>query len=154
MPKVLAKEPWGNPSLSPDGRWIAYSSNESGGVSNIYVEPYPRTKARYQISTNGGLSALWSPDGKQLYYVEPFRGQLTSVDIEQTAQNLVPGKTTPLPIEGIVTAGPRGYDIMPDGKSFVVLQLQSQGDSSKATPDQINITLNWFEELKQRLPVN
>jgi serine/threonine protein kinase len=81
VPKVLAKEPLGNPSLSPDGRWFAYSSSESGGRSNIYVEPYPRTKARYQISTNGGVSSLWSPDGKQLYYVEIFRGQLMSVDI-------------------------------------------------------------------------
>jgi serine/threonine protein kinase/Tol biopolymer transport system component len=154
MPKVLAKEPWGNPGLSPDGRWLAYSSNESGGISNIYVEPYPRTKARHQISTNGGISPLWSPDGKQLYYVEPFRGQLMSVDIQASQPNLVPGKTTPLPIEGIVTGGPRGYDITPDGKSFVVLQLQSQAESTKAPPDQINVTLNWFEELKQRLPVN
>jgi len=152
-PKVLAKEPLGNPSLSPDGRWFAYSSNESGGRSNIYVEPYPRTKAKYQISTDGGISPLWSPDGKQLYYVEVFRGQLMSVDIQEAHQNLVLGKTTPLPIEGIVSGGPRGYDMMPGGKPFIVLQLQSQADPSKAPPDQINITLNWFSELQHRVPV-
>jgi dipeptidyl aminopeptidase/acylaminoacyl peptidase len=154
MPKVLTKEPLGNPSLSPNGRWLAYSSNESGGKSNIYVEPFPPTKAKYQISTDGGVSPLWSPDGMHLYYVEVYKGQLMSVDIQESQVNIVARKTTPLPIAGIITGGPRGYDIMPDGKSFVVLQLQSQADSSKAPPDRINITLHWFEELKQRLPVN
>ena len=76
-----------------------------------------------------------------------------SVDIQQAHQNLVLGKTTPLPIEKIVTGSPRGYDMMPDNKSFVVLQLQSQADPGEAPPDQINITLNWFRELQQRVPV-
>ena len=75
-----------------------------------------------------------------------------SVDIQTTQANFVIGKTTPLPIEGIVT-GPRSYDILPDGKSFVMLlAAQSQTDSRKA-PDQINITLNWFRELEERVPV-
>src|SRR4030095_856654 len=151
MPKVLAREPFGNPSLSPNGRWLAYSSNETGGISDIYIEAYQRTKQRYQISTTGGISPLWSNDGK-LYYVEPFRGQIMSVDIQESALTLDTRKTTPLPIEGIVTGGPRGYDIMPNGKSFVVLQLQSQA-SGKATPDQVNVTLNWFSELQQRVPL-
>jgi hypothetical protein len=49
--------------------------------------------------------------------------------------------------------GPRGYDITPDGKSFVVMIPKSQPDAGKVSPEQINITLNWFEELKQRAPV-
>ena len=63
------------------------------------------------------------------------------------------GKTTPLPIDGILSFGSRAYDIAPDGKYFVVMLPKTPADQSKAPPDQINITLNWFEELKQRVPV-
>lgn len=147
-PKLLIKPPAGNPSLSPDGRWLAYASNESSDRNNVYVEPYPPTGAKYQISTSGGGSPLWSPDGKQLYYVA--QGQIMAVDVQQTQPNFVPGKTTPLRIEG-VTGGPRPYDLLPDGK-LVVLMPQSQAESGRAPLDQINITLNWFEELKLRVP--
>jgi hypothetical protein len=75
-----------------------------------------------------------------------------AVDIQQTQPSFVPGKTTPLPIEGVI-GGPRPYDLLPDGQ-FVVVMPQSQAQSGKGPPDQINITLNWFEELKQRVPVN
>jgi hypothetical protein len=77
--------------------------------------------------------------------------QILSVDI-QSKPSFLAGKITPLPIEGIVNPGARPYDITPDGKYFVVTFPAAQPASNKAPPEQINVTLNWFEELKQRVP--
>jgi len=79
--------------------------------------------------------------------------QIVSVDA-QTQPSLVIGKTTPLPIKGFIgLLGARSYDITPDGKYFVVMLPKSQADPAKAPPEQIDIVLNWSEELKQRVPV-
>ena len=153
-PKQLIGAQAGNDNLSRDGRWLAYQSSESGGRNEVYVQPFPLTGAKYQISTSGGGDPLWSPDGKQLFYLTPGGRQIVSVDI-QTQPSFAFGKATPLPIEGIISTGPRSYDITPDGKYFVVMLPKAQTDRDKAPPGQINITLtlNWFEELKQRVPV-
>jgi len=79
-------------------------------------------------------------------------GQIISVDV-QTQPSFTIGKITPLPVQGIVFNGPRGYDITPDGKYFVVMLPKAQAEPGRTPPDQINITLNWFEELKQRAPI-
>jgi serine/threonine-protein kinase len=155
QPKALISSA-SNPSLSFDGKWLAYFSNESGGFNrgSVFVEPFPRNGGKNQITMNGGLSPVWSRDGKQLYYISQPDMQLMSVDIQRTEPSLMLGKTTPLPIKGIITGGPRDYDVTADGKTFVLVLPQSQAQTSKAPPDEINITLNWFEELKQRVPVN
>ena len=75
-----------------------------------------------------------------------------AVDI-QTQHGFVSGKARPLPIQGIVSTGPRPYDITPDGKHFVVMMPKSQVDRERSLAEQINITLNWFTELQQRVPV-
>jgi Tol biopolymer transport system component len=122
------------------------------------VQSFPPTGAKFQVSTGGGRNPLWSPDGKQLFYLQTEAdrsetSQVVSVDV-QTQPGFVIGKTTPLPIKGIIgPIGPRSYDISPDGKYFVVVMPASQADPDKGPPQQINITLNWFEELKQRVPV-
>ena len=142
----------GNPNLSLDGRWLAYPSQEAGRY-DVYVQPFPLTGAKYQISTVGGSSGspLWSPDGKQLFYLRPGTNQILAVDI-QTQPSFLIGKTTPLPIQGFVQTGGRNYHITPDGKYFVALFPQSETSPEKPPPEQIYITLNWFEELKQRAP--
>jgi eukaryotic-like serine/threonine-protein kinase len=147
--------PAGNSSLSQDGRWLAYNANGPGNAElQVYVEPFPLTGAKYQITTSGGQDPVWSPDGKQLFYLraDGTNRQIMSVDI-QTQPSFAVGKTTPLPIEGIIDTGPRSYDITPDGKYFVVMVAKSQVDPTKASSEQFNVTLNWFEELKQRVPV-
>ena len=153
-PKALITTYATNSSLSPDGRWLAYTSSDSGG-NEVYVQPFPPNGTKFQV-TDGGRSPLWSPDGKQIFYLRAQgtgASQIMSVDV-QTQPSFVVVKTAPLPIEGIMgETGPRGYDITPDGKSFVVMIPKSQPDPSKVSPEQINITLNWFEELKQRAPV-
>ena len=70
----------------------------------------------------------------------------------RTERGFVAEKITPLPIEGIVTTGPRSYDITPDGKHFLVMVPTSPTEARPALRDQINITLNWFEELKRLAP--
>jgi Tol biopolymer transport system component len=151
-PQQLVAAPSTHPNLSLDGRWLAYASGESGRLE-VYVQPFPLTGAKYQVSTAGGDRPLWSPDGKQLFYVSTGAvRQILAVDV-QTQPNFVIGKTTPLPIQGLVETGPRNYDITPDGKYFVALFPQSQPSSDKPPPEQIYITLNWFEDLKQRVPV-
>jgi Tol biopolymer transport system component len=149
-----------DPSVSPDGGWIAYKSNESGR-QEVYVQSFPPAGAKYQISNNTENVAigfpLWSPDGRQLFYLkDDLRPgwQILSVDV-QTKPAFVSGKTVPLPIEGIFQFrnGPRSYDISPDGKYFVVMLTKATAEPGKTPPEQINLTLNWFDELKQRVPV-
>jgi serine/threonine-protein kinase len=142
--------------ISPDGHWVAYESIESGQME-IYVQPFPPTKAKYQLTTTGGLYPVWSHDGKQLFFVSNRggAGHIFSIDV-QAQPSLTFGKPTSLPIDGIQSNGgpgmPRGYDISPDDKQFVVMPLSTSWDANGVVPvDQINVTLNWFEELKQRL---
>ena len=150
-PKRIIKQHASNSSLSPDGRWLAYVGTEDIPKLHLYVEPFPPTpEGKRQITDYGG-NPLWSPDGKQLYFMRLGR-QILSVDI-QTKPSLSWGKITPLPIDGIVNPGPRPYDITSDGK-FVVMFPAAQPATNKAPPAQINVTLNWFEELKQRASVH
>jgi hypothetical protein len=116
----------------------------------LYVEPFPPTGEKHLITDSGG-NPLWSRDGKQLFFMRGGR-QILSADI-QSQPSFLAGKITALPINGIVNPGPRPYDITPDGKYFVVMFPAAQPESSKAPPEQINVTLNWLEELKQRVPV-
>ena len=144
-------------SVSPDGRWITYHSTESGRTE-IYVEPFPPTGAKYQITTTLGYLPVWSSDGKQIVYVQNTAGigDIMSVDV-QTQPSFVFGKPVPLPIKGIIQNGgqgnPRGYDISPDGKQFVVMLSASDAESGARQTQQIYAVLNWFEDLKRRVPV-
>ncbi len=151
-PKLVLKAPANNASLSPDGRWLAYHSNESGR-NEVYVQPFPPTGEKHQITTTGGNNPLWSPDGKELFFLSPGTArQIMAVEI-QSQRGFAFGKTTLLPISGISAPGARPYDITPDGKYFVVMVPKSQAAPDKAPAEQINVTLNWFEDLKQRVPV-
>jgi serine/threonine protein kinase len=155
-PRPVIKENATNASLSPDGRWLAYTGADSSGASEVYVEPFPPTGEKHQITTDRGNSPLWSPNGTQLFYLiggPRGRSRIIAVDI-QTQPSFSVGKTTTLPISGLANPGPRPYDVTPDGQHFVVMIPQTEADAAKPRPDQINVILNWFSELKQRLPVN
>src|SRR5262249_20781463 len=117
---------------------------------------FPLTGAKYQVTTTGGSNPLWSHDGKHLFYLKDQAGgtrQIVSVDV-QTQPRFAFGKATPLPIEIDGTGGARRYDITADDKYFVVMLRKSAADPRKIPPEQINVTLNWFEELKHRVPAH
>jgi serine/threonine-protein kinase len=136
-------------SFSPDGQWIAYSSNEESNFS-VYVQPYPPTGAKYKISTKGGGdSPLWSHDGKQLVFSSGTG--LKFVDV-QTKPGFSSGEPKPLPITIENTQG-RPYDVTQDGKTFLVMQRPAETGSSEKAGLQINVVLNWFRELQERVPV-
>jgi serine/threonine-protein kinase len=138
------------PRVSPDGQWMAYQSNESG-KDEVYVRPFPDvSKGQWQVSTNGGDSPLWSPDGQELFYRsgESF----IAVDIE-TEPVFKRGKSQVL-FKGTYFSDSDFFafvhwDIHPDGKRFLMLK-----PSAAVSPRRINIVLNWLEELRQRVPAS
>jgi Tol biopolymer transport system component len=143
-----------NASLSADGKWIAYGASDLGGVQSIWVRPFPLTEARYQIASDDASDPVWSPDGRRLFYVvnrNTESAQIVAVDISNTA-GFVAGRPMPLPIAGLMGSGARIYDLSPDGKSFVFTVASSSGHDP-ANDAQIHVVLNWFEELKRRVPV-
>ena len=137
-----------NAALSRDGRWLAYTSVGNDGKPQVFVQPYPATGGKHQITTKGGDHALWSPDGTQLFY--QYSGKLFAVDIrtEPAFRAFPPSE---LPIAGTVhgETGFRNYDITGDGKQFLVLL-----PAAAAEPAQIHVVLHWLEELKQRFQLS
>ena len=145
-----------HPQISPDGRWLAYASNESGR-SEVYVRPFPEiNKGRWQISSSGGNGPLWSPDEKEIFYRN--RESVIAVSVE-TDPIFKPGKSKEL-FRGSYVSNTIGevilpmWDISPDGKRFLMMKLPgSAGPASTAyVLHKINIVLNWSEEVKQRVP--
>lgn len=105
-------------AVSPDGRWIAYASNESGRY-DVWLEPLPRSGQRYQVTRNGGGHPMWLPDGKSLYF---DRGrQIFQVTVNTSATPSA-GEPVPLPVKDFVQGElRRQFDLMPDGKQFLML---------------------------------
>jgi Tol biopolymer transport system component/tRNA A-37 threonylcarbamoyl transferase component Bud32 len=137
------------PQFSPDGHWIAYVSDESGR-KEIYVQPYPGPGGKWQISTEGGAEPLWNRNGRELFYRNGSK--LMAVEIT-TKPSFSPG-TPKMLFEGqyqtLPTISTPNYDVSPDGQRFLMLKPTEQEQSATT---QINVVLNWFEELKQKVPV-
>ena len=142
--------------LSPNGEWLAYAAGPSGPEVDIYVEPFPPTGARRRISQAGGFSPLWSPEGSELFYrpVSTTAGiTLRSVDIVTEPAFAFSNEQT-LSVQGFNVVGTyRDYDMSPDGERLLMVFPADQPDSGEPARPQINIVLNWFEELKERVPV-
>ena len=147
-PKVFLQTPFTetDPMFSPDGRWLAYSSNESGR-SEVYVQPYPGPGGKWLISTDGGGEPLWSRNGRELFYRNGDR--MMAVDI-QTQPAFKAGTPRMLFERGgyLGGTGP-DHDISPDGQRFLMIKQTEQAETALT---QINVVLNWFEELKRRVP--
>jgi Tol biopolymer transport system component len=140
--------------FSPDGRWIAYVSDESGR-DQVYVQPYPGPGPRMQISNDGGTQPAWSRTGRELFYTDYVSGSpraemhvmvvpviLTPTLSAGTAHELFRG-----PYAG--QGATRGYDVTHDGQRFLMLQSRER-PPIKVT--QVILVQNWFEELKQHVP--
>jgi Tol biopolymer transport system component len=137
-----------SPRFSPDGRWLAYISDESGRYE-VYVQPYPGPGGKWQISTEGGMEPIWNRNGRELFYRNGDK--MMGVEID-TQPNFTAGKPRML-FEGPYELPPipiANYDVSPDGQRFLMLK---PSESVGTAPTQINVVLNWFEELKQKVPV-
>ena len=140
-----------NPSFSPDGRWIAYDSNESGKIE-IYVRAFPAGGGKWQVSDGGGALARWSADGRELYY-RTDEGVM-AVEIDGRGDNFEVG--TPFKLfEGPFLGGTAGvaiggfvfpdYTVSADGQSFVM--FEGRAETSRATS--VRLVTNWFDELER-----
>ncbi len=124
--------------FSPDGRWIAYTSNEAG-PPNVYVQAFPRAGRKYPISLNGGRNPHWSADGKELFYLDAS-GAMTVVQINAT-DTVKAGLPLMLFPAGVVGAN-QGYAVTKDGKRFLV---STRPQNAAATP--LTVILNWTSTL-------
>ena len=131
--------------FSPNGRFVAYSSNETG-VDEIYVRTFPEAGAKRQVSIGGGVSPVWRPDGKELFFVSP-ESLLMSVPVSfDNDGGFKPGNPEPLfPVEIDTAIGSLTlYDVAVDGqKSLVTRALDT------LSPSPVHIVVNWDEELKR-----
>jgi serine/threonine-protein kinase len=133
----------GWPALSPDGRWLAYGSDESGQLE-VYVRPYPGPGAKVLVSQNGGREPVWSRDGRELYYVgfEQQASQLVAVGVETEPEFRVRSRVALFDASEYEPADPHAnYDVGPDGR-FVMVH---QGRLSEMV-----MVLNWTEEVRRR----
>ena len=148
------------PAISPDGQWIAYVSRETGRTE-VYVQRFPDLGERRTISTDGGLDPLWSPDGRTLYYVVR-RGGGVAAPAEMAVVTFDAGPPLSVGNPEVVfehryvrpLTGGRYHDLAPDGQRFLMVSAQPSGETAAAVQPQINVVLNWFEELTERVPVN
>ena len=137
----------GAATLSPDGHWLAYVSNESGR-NEVYVQPFPGPGGKVPISTEGGEQPRWARNGKELFYRNGDRMMAVVIQTQPTFSAAKPDML----FEGNYwkwSTAPN-YDITPDGQRFVMIK-ESQ---PVAAITHVSVVLNWFEELKQRVPTN
>jgi serine/threonine-protein kinase len=137
--------------VSPDGRWLAYSSDSSGRYE-IYVRPFPRVESgQSQVTTAGGTQPRWARSGNELFYAAPD-GALMVVPVEARGDRW--NQRTPRElVNGHYFAGGRvaNYDVSPDGQQF--LMIKGAGAAGPVTRPQIVVVSHWGEELKRLVPV-
>ena len=138
--------------VSPDGRWVAYGSNESG-QSEVYVRPFPKADGgRWQVSTRGGVWPLWARSGRELFYVvEPGRMMAVPIQPGPTFAYGTPQVVFERPY--YVGGGGRSYDVSPDGQRFLMIKDASAASASSTLP-QLIIVQHWLEELNRLVPRN
>jgi serine/threonine-protein kinase len=148
-----------NAEVSPDGRWLAYESDESG-QNEVYVRPFPNVDVgRWQVSRGGGTRPVWARSGGELFYLATGQGSaaLMSVPVERQA-TWTAGTPTKL-FEGQyfytdtgATRRGRTYDVSPDGRRFLMLKDAAGVDDVPAS--RLVVVQNWTEELKRLVPTN
>jgi serine/threonine-protein kinase len=149
-PVVETKSVEGSAKFSPDGKWLAFCSNESGRPE-VFVQAYP-SGPRIQISTDGGTDPVWARNGKELFY----RNGNKMMVVDVTLQPFRPGKPRVLwegeYAHGLSSScGPAGpsssnYDVTPDGKRFIMIKEQ---ESPELVSTRVQVVLNWPAELKR-----
>ena len=142
-----------NAEISPDCRWIAYQSNESG-KDEVYVRPFPAVESsRWQISTGGGATPMWSRDSREIFYAGgPLGLTLLRVAVESTPPGgpFSFGGAQPLfSLAPYYSSTGRTLNVSPDGKRFLAIKVPEAGKQQ----DTIIVVSHWFNELKARVPI-
>ena len=141
-----------NAELSPDGGWIAYQSNESGS-DEVYVQPFPDVSdGRWQVSNGGGSRPMWSPDGRELYFMaQEERLMVVPVAEAESWMRQNPEELFEKPYPQPLFS--RTFDISPDGERF--LMIKEEGADGENTPSvRVVLVQNWSAELERLLPEN
>jgi Tol biopolymer transport system component len=134
------------PALSPNGRWIAYSSNETGR-DEVFVRPFPNVDStRVRISTDGGRAPLWAKSGDELFFVDEDDGLLATPFDPSSGRPQTPETLFTIPVGYPTNASNNFYDISSDGERFLMARPLGDDDGGTA----VYIVTNWFEELRER----
>ncbi len=146
---VNAAEPWlatpsreEDPIFSPDGRWVAYESNDSGR-GEIYVRAYMGSAVRHQVSTRGGRRSRWSRDGREIFFLSG--GSLWSASVQTSPAFDAEGPQKLFDVPDDIER--RDYDVSPDGQRFLMIQR----DPLELRPLDLVVVPGWVEEMKSRL---
>ena len=137
-----------HPQISPDGKWFAYNSNETGRVE-IYVQSFPPGRGKWQISINGGVFSRWRPDGKELFYMTNVSyGKIAAVSVQATGSTFEFSAPRLLFDSGYlnVVQGPGGYntfDVSADGQRFLIPRPDATNVAAALANTPINVVLNW-----------
>jgi hypothetical protein len=130
------------PRISPDGRWVAYASSESG-QPHVFIADYPQARRRWQISSGAGAQGEWNPRGGELFFLDGS-GTLHTMPVSDQGPA---GKPQPLFAESVSRAHlTLGYSVTADGQSFLVVRDVDRG----ATRPKITVVENWFAEFSPR----
>ena len=149
-----------DPQFSPNSKWIAYTSTETGALE-VYVQAFPGPGEKHRISKVGGENPAWAPSGRELFYLERAKqgdqrrgSKMMAVDIDDggsfrvgAPHELFTLQDARFSIESIPV---RSYDVYPDGKHFIVSLPENQTGPQAVA--RLNVVLNWFDELKRRVP--
>jgi serine/threonine-protein kinase len=134
------------PEVSPNGRYIAYQSNESG-EPDVYVRPFPHVdRGVWKVSKEGGMRFAWARNGRELFYLDRSK-TLMAVPVDTSGATFSAG--TPAKVFDAAKysswSPPRNYDVSPDGQRFLMIK-------DGPVRDQLVVVERWFEELKARVP--
>jgi Tol biopolymer transport system component len=137
------------PAFSPDGRWLAYTSDESG-AQEVYVRQAAGAGGKWQVSASGGVMPMWSRDGRQIFF-ESSSGQIMVAEYEARGDSFLVRNVRVWSPVRILDPGFVNLDLAPDGKRFAVFISPDAGRERK---DDLHVTFlfNFFDDLRRRLP--
>jgi Tol biopolymer transport system component len=151
-PLLQGQFAYGNASLSPDGRWLAYFSDESGAFE-VYLQPYPGPGAKTPVSIGGGQELVWSPDGSELFYRAGSAIMVVEVQSEPSLSVSEPRVLFQSDHFSVAGGGSRQYHVAPDGR-FLMIRSGGAQSGEPDVYDHLIVVENWLDELQRLVPNN